>query len=551
MAGALFDITQTDKRRKMAEQHPNGLVIHISSLNDRSTEVMMQDRISIGASDDCDVKIRMAEGAAANGPVLELARLNGVYRITSLDSNVEVKLNGRPVKSNKGINDGDEIWIGPAGPSIHFFPIAATAAMVPGRRGGAHVAPFIEQAAMEASATARRDDAKIFLREFTRELVREIHPSTKIITFAILILAVLGAVYIGFLQFSEARRGRRVIAEQQAQLVAQQQQLQRANDQLGKVIESTQRIQNTIAMGEMLRNNYGGGVCLISGSYMYVESGTGRPLRYPDTQASDSGGTIQNGTESPTLTPEGQGAIAEFEFVGTGFHVGDGFILTNRHVAQPWLADERAQSLSSSVQGKPRLKKLVAFFPNNSQPIALKYKQAAQREDVAVCMIDPKELPPKLPVLPLESDPGAVAVGKLVVTMGYPSGPDRLLALLDESEARWIQQRYGSVESQLGYLSEKKLIQPLTTQGNITDLKAGRIVYDARTGEGGSGGPLFGPSGRVIGVAFAIFTENTASNFAVPVRYAIALLERNSWTPPANLETDEKETANTNQTTSR
>ena len=51
------------------------------------------------------------------------------------------------------------------------------------------MAPFIEQAAMEASATARRDDAKIFLREFTRELVREINPSTKIITFAILIAA--------------------------------------------------------------------------------------------------------------------------------------------------------------------------------------------------------------------------------------------------------------------------------------------------------------------------------------------------------------------------
>ncbi len=513
----------------------------------------MLDRIRIGASEDCDVKIRMPEaaGANANGPVIELARLNGVYRIASLDPNVEVKLNGRPVKSNKGINDGDEIWIGPSGPSIHFFPIAASAALVPGRRDGAHVAPFIEQAAMEASATARRDDAKIFLREFTRELVREINPSTKIITFAILILAVLGALYIGFAQFNEARRNRRVIAEQQTQMVAQQQQLQRANDQLGKVVESTQRIQNTIAMGEMLRANYGGGVCLISGSYTYVEQGTGRPLRYPETQTSDTGGTIQNGSEAPVLTPEGQGAIAEFEFVGTGFHVGDGFVLTNRHVAQPWLADERAQSLSSSVRGKPRLKKLIAFFPNNPQPIALKYKQAAQHEDVAVCTIDAKDLPPKLSVLPLESDPGAVAVGKLVVTMGYPSGPDRLLALLDENEARWIQQRYGSVESQLGYLAEKKFIQPLTTQGNITDLKAARIVYDARTGEGGSGGPLFGPSARVIGVAFAIFTENTASNFAVPVRFAITLLGKSGWTAPPNPETEQKEAANTSQTNSR
>src|SRR5712691_228003 len=221
----------------MADQNSNGLVIHVSSLNDRSTEVVMRDVIRIGASEECDVKIRLPQTASAvNGPVIELARQNGVYRIANVDATLEVRLNGRPIKPNRGIYDGDEIWIGPSGPSIHFFPIEASAALVPGRRDGAHVAPFIEQAAMEASATARRDDAKIFLREFTRELVREINPSTKIIAFAILILAVVGGLYIGFAQFHEARRGRRTIAEQQAQLVAQQEELKRANDQLGKVI---------------------------------------------------------------------------------------------------------------------------------------------------------------------------------------------------------------------------------------------------------------------------------------------------------------------------
>jgi hypothetical protein len=56
--------------------------------------------------------------------------------------------------------------------------------------------------------------------------------------------------------------------------------------------------------------------------------------------------------------------------------------------------------------------------------------------------------------------------------------------------------------AQLSYLAETKRIQPLTTQGSITDLDVRRIVYDARTAEGGSGAPLFGPSGRVIGVNF-------------------------------------------------
>src|SRR5258708_35577205 len=232
----------------------------------------MRDVIRIGASEECDVKIRLPQTTApVNGPVIELARQNGVYRIGNVDATLEVRLNGRPIKPNRGIYDGDEIWIGPSGPSIHFFPIEASAALVPGRRD-AHVAHFIEQAAMEASATARRDDAKIFLREFTRELVREINPSTKIITFAILIMAVVGGLYIGFAQFNEARRGRRTIAEQQAQLVAQQEELKRANVQLGKVIESTKRIQDTISLGEMLRVNYGDGVCLIYGSFPLLAS---------------------------------------------------------------------------------------------------------------------------------------------------------------------------------------------------------------------------------------------------------------------------------------
>src|ERR1043166_2664473 len=222
----------------------------------------MSDRVRSGVGDDCDVKIRLSPTGAqpADGVAIEVARQNGTYRITSYDSVLDVKLNGRPIKANKPISDGDEIWIGPSGPSIHFFPIEATAALVPGRRGSAHVAPFIEQAAMEASATARRDDAKIFLREFTRELVREINPSTKIILFAIIIVAVLGALYIGFAQFNEARRGRRIIAEQQAQLAAQQEQLKHANEVLSKVADSTERLQKTLSLGETLRVNYGPGV---------------------------------------------------------------------------------------------------------------------------------------------------------------------------------------------------------------------------------------------------------------------------------------------------
>ena len=91
------------------------------------------------------------------------------------------------------------------------------------------MAPFIEQAGLESAATARRDDAKVFLREFTRELVREIRPTTKIVTLAIAMILVGGVLYIGFALFGEVRRSRRIIDEQRTQLRVMNEQVAKTN----------------------------------------------------------------------------------------------------------------------------------------------------------------------------------------------------------------------------------------------------------------------------------------------------------------------------------
>jgi S1-C subfamily serine protease len=474
--------------------------------------------------------------------LLELTRTNGSYHVTGFEPAVPLTLNGEPVTSDIAINDGDELRIADSELILHFFPVRALPAVVPGATRETHVAPFIEAAAIESAATARRDDAKVFLREFTRELVREINPSTKLVVFGIVIALVGGMIYLGFAMYMELLRSSRLIDEQRVQLGQMRDQVSKTNEQISDIDESNKQIQASLSLAVKLRSEYGSGVCLIAGSYYFVEAGTGRPLRYAEAQTNDSGATIQSGNAPEALTPEGNAAIAEYEFVGTGFHVGQGYVLTNRHIAQPWIADDRAQSIGGGLNAQPRLRKLIAYFPNIAQAIPLKFKGAGVKDDLAVCSLDIPEIPETIPILPLETDPDAVAVGKTVVMMGYPSGPDRLLALLDEAESRGIQQRYGTPMAQLAYLAETKRIQPLTTQGSITDLDVRRIVYDARTAEGGSGAPLFGPSGRVIGVNFAVFTENQASNFAVPIRFSVGLLERTGWEAPAK-ETKEAETA--------
>ena len=512
-----------------------GLVIHLSSGKDKHTHVLTDERIRIGNCEDCAVRLRSPSlpTDGNNNVVLELVRTNGAYRVVAFDRAMSLTHNGKALRIDKEIEDGDEVRLDTSNLLLTFYPIRSLPAVVDARSHEAHVAPFIEQAAIESAATTRRDDAKVFLREFTRELVREINPSTKLITLTIAVALVGGILYIGFSMFKELQRTRRLIDDQRAQLEKSQNQASQMNKTLTDIGRSNKEIRDSLSLAVKLRSDFGAGVCLIAGSFYFVEAGTGRPLRYPETQTNESGGAVQTGGEPTTLTPDGKAAIAEFEFVGTGFYVGDGFVVTNRHIAQPWLADDRARSLSSSVRGQPRLRKLNAYFPEHAQPIPLKFKQAANRDDLAVCLLDTKDLPTDIPLLPLETDQDAIAVGKTVVMMGYPSGPDRLLALLDDAESRGIQQRYGSLDSLLGYLAETRRIQPLTTQGNITDLDVRRIAYDARTAEGGSGAPVFGPTGRIIGVNFAIFTENQASNFAVPIQYAIALLEHSGWkTPP-------------------
>jgi S1-C subfamily serine protease len=524
-----------------------GLVIHISSGKDKHTQVLNDERVRIGSGDDAAVRLRASALPVTDpSPVLELERRNGSYLVTSFNPELNLKLNGKPLEPDTEIEDGDELRIANSPLLLTFYPIRSLPAVIGTAQHEAHVAPFIEQAALESAATARRDDAKVFLREFTRELVKEINPSTKLITLAIIIALVGGTLYIGFSMFKELQRTRRLIDEQRAQLTQAKDTASKTNQTLNDIARSNKEIRDSLSLAVKLRSDFGSGVCLIAGTFYFVESGTGRPLRYPEAQTTEGGAAVQNSGETTTLTPEGNAAVAEFQFSGTGFYVGDGFVVTNRHIAQPWLADDRAQSLSSSVRGQPRLKKLNAYFPDHTQPIPLKFKTAGARDDLAVCLLDvkPDALPTDIPVIPLEGDDNSVAVGKTVVMMGFPSGIDRLLALLDDAESRSIQQRYGgSLDSLLGHLAESRRIQPLTTQGNITDVNTRRLAYDARTAEGGSGAPVFGPTGRVIGVNFAVFTENEASNFAVPIRYGIVLLERTGWKSPPEKEPKEPENA--------
>lgn len=533
-----------------------GIIIHVTVGDEKRTEIFSEENIRLGASESADLQIH-TDKISSKGVWLELEFADGVYRVVNFLETLKLTVNDSPIRRFIPIKDGDTIDIPNTDISFSFFSLASKSSLITTNREP-HIAQFIESAALEAAVSPKRDDAKAFLREFVRELSREISWVTKLIVLVIVVGSLSGIFYLGLSYNRELQRTRE-LAEQQSSIVRKlEEQLIQNNEQLGQIDKSNKDMMKTVSLAPNLRVEYGNGVCLVVGVYDLVDKKTGKQLRYPDPQTfqpspfepSDSP-TEEGGNPPPTqmnLTTEGSGSAVEYDFIGTGFHVGGGYIVTNRHVLQPWEADDLVKQMMTDANGRARIKRLVIYFPNFPQPFPLKIRQLGSRVDLAIGSVEADLVSPDIPVLPLENNSDVASVGKTVVTMGYPNGPDRLLAMVDDDEAKSINKRFGGSRQELiNFLAQSRKIVPLTTTGAITDLDTRRIVHDAKTGEGGSGAPLFGQSGKVIGVNFGVFTESTAANMAVPISFAIDLLKSAGWKSPEELK---NEAASQNQTAS-
>ncbi|MBS1792544.1 MAG: trypsin-like peptidase domain-containing protein [Acidobacteria bacterium] len=524
-----------------------GIIIHISVGTERRTEFFSDERIAVGTEDHNDIQIHSVL-METKETWFELELSEGDYRIVNLNKSIKLTYNdAQPVRRYIAIRDGDKIAVDSTEIEFSFFTLASKSSMITTNRE-THVAQFIEAAALESAISPKRDDAKAFLREFVRELSREISLTTKLMLFVLLFAFIGGVLYLGFAFYKELKETRKQAQEQSQAVKNLEEKLNQTSDQIGKVEQSNKTVRDMFSLAPRLREEYGNGICLIVGVYDLVSKSNGKTLRYPDPQAvqldpyepqppEDQIPQSQPQQTQMGLTTEGNGTPIEYDFIGTGFHVGSGFIVTNRHVMQPWAEDDLVKQMMRDANGRARVKRLVVYFPNSPQPFPLKVRQIGTREDLAIASIDPATVPADLPVLPLD-EPGsdAAGVGKPVVAMGFPNGPDRLLAMVDDAEARSINARCsGSRQCIITFLSQNKKIVPLTTQGSITDLDQHRIVHDAKTAEGGSGSPLFGNTGKVIGVNFGVFTENNAANMAIPARFAIDLLKQTGWKSPEEL----------------
>jgi len=206
---------------------------------------------------------------------------------------------------------------------------------------------------------------------------------------------------------------------------------------------------------------------------------------------------------------------------GTGFLVGDGLLATNRHVAEPWYGDSEAEALVHRG-ATAMLESLVVFFPGSPMPVSLTPGIVSSTGDLAVLKIEDKEAVRGLAVLPLAK--GIASPGELVTVIGYPMGIAGMVAKSPNGIYQRMAYRHNDITaaSELAALS---LIRPSTTCGHLGDVVGEKLIYDAPTARGGSGGPVFNSNAEVIGVNSAYIDGFSGGTLGVSVEALRPLIE--------------------------
>ncbi len=258
---------------------------------------------------------------------------------------------------------------------------------------------------------------------------------------------------------------------------------------------------------------------------------------------------------------------------GTGFLVdAQGYLLTNRHVACPWLEDPRLMAIIARLQelerkarfgyrmylwfeGTEAFRRLPKF--EGSRAIEDTYSLATAfggegdrrvtiagvarpplktwerikfplRNDFAVLKID--VVPAGLQPLPLDTQLDAGRVPKLspVITLGFP----------------------------LGSRTQDTTVNVSVTRGNVRRAFENMLQVDTSLYRGNSGGPIIDRRGKVIGIASSVYTDMAASPIPVatmlsdiglvlPINPAAQLLAalkegQRKWNGVLDLEIDDK-----------
>lgn len=292
-------------------------------------------------------------------------------------------------------------------------------------------------------------------------------------------------------------------------------------NQLSAVEGRLQKLETEGKFAQTIIQTYEPSVCLIHVVVAFRDHTSGLRLHYAGLTSTGTPTTDEH--NNPLLSLTGSGPEVHLDVFGTGFLASaNGRILTNHHVVEPWWQNDDLKEMID--QGlEPVSAEMTAYFPGVPRGIAINTEKISSAADVAVVRGDVADL--GIRQIALANGHPAVS-GGAVVLLGYPTALAAILARAgDETVQSIAVAAKGDPRQVMEELARRRLIRPITTQGHIGDVLPDKIIYDAQTTSGGSGGPLFSSEGKVIGINFAMVREFGGSNFAIPVGFGSSLLK--------------------------
>jgi len=511
-------------------------------------EVFEEDLLRLGTHRENDIKLDEQQWPMVVPFHAEIRQKDGTFFLASV-AFAGLWVDGQRV-SQAFLTDGATIQLGEGGPQFRFR-------LNPGRDGRRTFPAILSdsRAIARASREAPLVSATDFVQHLALGLIREaswaVRATVVVVLFGLVAFVIFTPIFLwrGYRATQQTQQevsalvallreeslsredlAKRVEAEQE-RLAQQQSEIQRlaeARQNLGSALEGTKaklrQLESERVAAERIIARFSDGVAFIQGALGFRDS-TGRPLRFLGTD--ERGQPLRDPSGSPIVSLEGKGPEVTTSFSGSGFLVSrDGKILTNRHVTEPWSNAEPFHALLAAGF-KPELRSFRAFFPRLREAVPLTVLAVGPAADVALLQAPLSRV--RLPVLPLDKTGRDAAPGRPVILLGYPVGIEALLAKAETTVVRELMAKdVADVYRLADLMAARGLVRPSSTQGHLSDVQAHQLTYDAQTAIGGSGGPLLSKSGRVIGINYAVLEPFSGSNFGVPIRFGLELLEKTS-----------------------